>query len=297
MKEDFERILDVCIDRINRGESIESCLKDYPEIANDLSPLLRSMFLTKNAFDFSPAADAKRQARQHLFTALEKQATTPAPWWLLRPALWVSLVSVIVIIVAGYFALRATVFPVQTPRVNITSPSPTGNFAFLVSDDVNALADFSDLFVTVDNISLLQTGNATKWVDFAPETSQFDLTLLPGDKTQQLWRGNVPEGNYSQVVISVSEVHGTLKATGETISIKLPSDKLKLSQGFTVSNDSVTSFVYDLTVIHTGNGKNGKYILKPQAASSGASQSPVQSLPAPGKSLSTPGKGNGRKDG
>ncbi len=74
----------------------------------------------------------------------------------------------------------------------------------------------------------------------------------------------------------VSQVHGTLKATGQTIEIKLPSNKLQMSKPFQVSAGNVTSFTYDLTVVKTGNARNGgKYLLKPQVADSGATQKPI----------------------
>ena len=37
MTEDFDRILDECIDRINRGDSLADCLSDYPAYS-DSSP-------------------------------------------------------------------------------------------------------------------------------------------------------------------------------------------------------------------------------------------------------------------
>ena len=84
------------------------------------------------------------------------------------------------------------------------------------------------------------------------------------------WRGDVPEEQYSQVFIYVSKVTGKLEATGQTIEVKLPSNKLQLSQPFEVSASTVTSFTFDITVVATGH--NGKYILKPQIGKSGVEQ-------------------------
>ena len=36
MNKDFDQILDECIDRTNSGQSIEECLKLYPESALEL---------------------------------------------------------------------------------------------------------------------------------------------------------------------------------------------------------------------------------------------------------------------
>ncbi len=276
MANEFDGILDECIGRINRGESIEECLKDYPAYSKELEPLLRAMFEVEAAYSFTPSADTKRAARQRFYTALEKKEQ-PSLWERLfaRRLIWTTIAAVLVILVGAYFGLRMTVFPV-IPTTTIASSAPNGNFAFLVSDDINAIEEFSEVNVTIDKVALLKGGASPEWVEFTPEVKAFDLALLPGDKTQELWRGNIPEGDYSKVVIYVSNVNGTLKDSGEDIEIKLPSNKLQLSKSFQVSIDTVTSFTYDMTVIKTGNAQNSKYILKPQIAESGATQQSLQ---------------------
>ena len=37
---DSAAILDLCIDRMRRGESMDTCLRDYPEQAAELAPML-----------------------------------------------------------------------------------------------------------------------------------------------------------------------------------------------------------------------------------------------------------------
>ena len=275
MGKEFEQILDACIDRLNRGESIEACLKDYPEQAGELAPLLRAMTQTQQNYSFVPSADKKREARLSFYAALEKQQKQPSFWQKVfgRRLVWATVAAVVVVMLGAYFALRTTVFPV-IPTTAIASPAADGNFAFLVSDDINAIEEFSAVNVTIEKVSLLKSGDSPEWIEFTPETKEFDLSLLPGDETQELWRGNIPEGEYSKIVIYVTDVNGTLKSTGESTEIKLPSSKLQINLSFTVSADAVTSFTYDLTVIKTGGANNFKYILKPQAGESGATQQP-----------------------
>lgn len=286
MANDFDRILDECIDRLGRGESLETCLTHYPEHAKQLEPLLRAMAQTKAAYSFTPSVDAKREARQRFYAEMEKRRK-PSLWRRVfaRRLVWATLATVLVISIIGYAALRATIFPAEPPSITITSPAADGNFVFLVSDEVNAIDEFSSLNVAISKVGLLQSGISEQWVEFVPEVKEFDLTLLPGEKTQQLWRGNVPEGQYTKVVIYVTHVQGILKATGGTVEIKPPSNKLQISKTFQVSADSITSFTYDLTVVNTGNAKgDGKYLLKPQADQSGAAQKPNEN------------KGKGQKD-
>jgi hypothetical protein len=312
----FEKILDECLDRVNRGESIETCLKDYPEQANELEPLLRAASQAKKAYVFTPSDDAKRRSRQEFYAVLEKKKSPSIFNWLLdKSRVWGTVAGVLVVLAVGFFALRdiylqkiptaeptktvttivttntsivttdtqvittnitstqtvtstinGTQTTVEPATATVTSPSANGNFVFLVSDDVNAISDFSNVYVTIDSVDLETKGGKT--VRFVPETRTFDLALLPGDNSQQLWRGDVPEGSYSGVVINVSKVEGTLK-TGGTVTIKLPGDKLRVSSDFNINNSNDTSFTYDLTVVSSGG--SGNYILKPQAGESGPS--------------------------
>ncbi len=305
MENNLNKILDECIDRTNRGESLEACLSDYPKYADQLEPLLRSMASTRAAYAFTPSTDAMRAGRQRFYAALEKKRR-PSIWQQIvsRHAIWATTAGVVAIAIITYFGLKATLFSVEPSGGNIAQPPPgftgepsltssiepttepgsnyiiaaniNGNFSFLVSDEVNAISDFSVVKVTVDRVGILQSGESGRWQEFTPEVKEFDLSLLPGDKTLELWRGDVPDGEYNKVFIYVSSVTGILKSTGETIDIKLPSSKLQISHSFQVSANNVTSFTYDLTVVDTGNSKKAdKYQIKPQIGESGACQRPL----------------------
>ena len=340
MEDNLDRILDECIDRINRGESLERCLADYPRFAAQIEPLLQAMIQTQMTYRFVPSDDALRAGRQRLYAALEKRRKPP--FWRQvfgRPAIWASVAGALVVLAIAYYGLRPVLFPQENPGGNIAQPPPTslqpspafpaqytpgsttpqpppqntpgttlepgtqppvqyiaqaradGNFVFLVSDEVNAIADFSHLYVTIEKVSLLQSGQSPRAMEFTPEVKEFDLTLLPGEKTQQLWRGDIPQGQYSRVSIEVSRVQGTL-LNGETLEIKLPSNRLHLDlndKSFALSPDYVTSFTYDLTVVNTGNAKEGgKYLLKPQINESGATQQAVLKSDKEKKEVLTP---------
>ncbi len=277
MDNNFDRIIDDCIDRISRGQSVEACLNDYPEYVKQLEPLLRAMLQTKEAYSFIPSASAKRVSRQRFNAAIEKLEQGRREKQSLfsrmfgRPRVWATVAAALLILVAGYFGLRPSLYPAG-PVSN-----PEGNFAFLISDEVNAIADFDSLDVSISKIGLLLGGDSGEWIEFKPEGKVVDLTLVQGDKTQEIWRGNIPEGQYNKVFIHVTDVHGVLKETGQTVEIKLPSQKLQMNKPFQVTADTVTSFTYDLTVIATGNSQSGiKYILRPQADQSGADHKPSE---------------------
>jgi hypothetical protein len=301
MTDDLNLIMDKCIDRLNRGETLESCLADYLEHKEELETLLKAMGRIQSIYSFDPSPEKKRAARDKFYAELERQRQ-PSFWsrFARQKLAWVSAVSVLVLLLVGIFVLRPIFFPSSgipnLPITTISGADPNGNFIFMVSDDVNAIEDFSKVDVTIDKVWLLKTGQEEEWIEFTPTTQEFDLAALPGEKTQVLWQGDIPEGDYTRVVIFVKQVQGTTKEPVETINIMLPSDKLQVKSSFTVSAGSTTSFTYDLTVVKTGNAKEGvKYILKPQAGESGSTKS--QSVPStePANQTSAPDKGKGPK--
>jgi hypothetical protein len=289
----LDKILDECIDRLNRGESLAACLADYPEYLEQLAPLLAAMQTSQDAFPLASEADAKTRQRQRFQAALAARRTNPAgrkPLWRRLPVWAGALATVVVVAIIallgfGIFPSSDTPLvgttpavtsspaetpPGETPEVVVALPDAGGNFVFLISDEVNAIADFSELNVTITGVTLNLTGDSAKSIEFTPSVATVNLVDLQGDLAREIWRGNIPDGEYSKVFIEVSEVTGVLKATGETVEVKLPSSKLQIAKSFMIGGGEVTSFVYDLTVIEAGN--SGQYILKPQAGESGADQ-------------------------
>ncbi len=145
------------------------------------------------------------------------------------------------------------------------------NFRLLLSDEENAIGDFESLEVTVTSIGMLRAGEGGGWEIIALEPSVvMDLTDLQGLNAQEVWSGELPEGQYTKVFIYIDDVSGTIN--GELGEVKLPSGKLHISKPFaiTTADDPLINFVYDVTVIQAG--KSGQYILLPQVTQSGANQ-------------------------
>jgi hypothetical protein len=279
MKDRFDKIIDDCIDRINRGESIESCLSNFPEYSDTLKPLLSAMLRMKTAYSFAPSAQARNLHRQRFNAALvalrgRREKRRPLVNQILGwSKVWAPVAAAIVIALVAYFGLR----PALTPPTIIAQPDPEGNFAFLVSDEVNAISDFQKLDLSIFKVTLYLGGDEEKRIEFKPDIQMVDLTNLQGNRAQEIWKGDVPEGEYNKVFLEVSQVSGILRDSGEEIEIKLPSGKLQVSKPFIVESGEVTSFVYDLTVVKAG--QSGQYILKPQIGQSGADQDFIRVKP------------------
>ncbi|WP_181685127.1 DUF4382 domain-containing protein [Halorhabdus salina] len=107
------------------------------------------------------------------------------------------------------------------------------------------------------------------WLERDVEVRSVDLTRLQGPNATLLGNLSVPADEYTTIFVSVSEIEGTLQS-GEEVTVKLPSQKLHLNRGFTLSEGESVSFVFDLTVFEAGN--SGKYILKPVVSESGPDQ-------------------------
>jgi hypothetical protein len=68
---DIDNILDECLERMFRGETIEQCLQSYPEQAAELEPLLRTALDIKSATAVSPDAVFRARAREEFHAALQ----------------------------------------------------------------------------------------------------------------------------------------------------------------------------------------------------------------------------------
>lgn len=294
MEDKFDDILDRCIDRINRGDRIEDCLADYPGYADELRPLLESMLSTLDACSFVPQ-DSARQGAWRRFTAAlgkseQRREKSRFSWIPGRARAWAAVATVVVVALVGYFGIMQLTSQTTSPGIIPAEADPEGNFAFLISDAQNAIGDFQSLDLTVSSIRLHRKDGG--WVEFAPETNQVDLTLLQGDLAQQVWKGNVPEGQYSAAVLYIAGTSGVLKNTDETVYIELRSGKLRLDIDFEVSADLETEFVYDVTVIAAGSSG---YMLQPVAGESGTDKS-IKKVDVQGQGESQ-GQGQGQAQG
>jgi hypothetical protein len=312
MNSDFENIIDECIDRMGRGESIKACLEEYPEFAPRLKPLLQVVVRTQEAYSFLPSSAVKRQAKARFNKAREELQAKPrrtSPFFTLlsdHSKVFATAAAVVCIALVSFYGVKPMLLPSdnmidQAPSINApaassgsggTSPttvSPVvpesiidGNFAFLISDEVNDIGDFESLIVSISRIGIVPANESAQWIEFEPEIHDADLTILQNENAQEIWKGNIDPGEYSKVFIEVNSIVGVLNDGGPA-EVKLPSGRLQMSKPFDVSSTELTSFIYDLTVVKAGS--SGQYILKPQISESGVDQPFKKVMPQenPGK--------------
>jgi len=84
----FADILDDCLERLTRGETLEQCLERYPDAATELEPLLKTAQATRAALTIQPRSDFRARARYEFRAALDTELTPkrtfsfrPMPRW------------------------------------------------------------------------------------------------------------------------------------------------------------------------------------------------------------------------
>jgi Domain of unknown function (DUF5667) len=73
-RDNFDDILNECIDRLLSGESVEQCLQSYPDQSQELEPLLRSASATQQASFIRPDPQFKAEARYNVLSKVQADA-------------------------------------------------------------------------------------------------------------------------------------------------------------------------------------------------------------------------------
>ena len=135
---EFENILEECLERLVKGETLEQCLQRYPEQAAQLEPLLQTAKAVRKASAILPRSEFKARARYEFRSALQATATKRRlPLFGLRPRWAMALMIIGIVLVAGGGTAAAAsnsmpdspLYPVKlaTEQVRLTlTPSDMG---------------------------------------------------------------------------------------------------------------------------------------------------------------------------
>ena len=69
----FDRALEDCLQRIVNGETLESCLRRYPQYAGELTPLLRTALELKEGANIRPTEAFKERSRDRLAAYMQSR--------------------------------------------------------------------------------------------------------------------------------------------------------------------------------------------------------------------------------
>jgi hypothetical protein len=110
----MHEVFEECLELVFGGESVEECLRRYPDQAKELRPLIETAVATRKVMAAAtPTAQFREKARQELYAAQRDLAATRAGrrrWlsWEWRPAWAVSLGVAVLVIMAGSGAVLAS---------------------------------------------------------------------------------------------------------------------------------------------------------------------------------------------
>ncbi len=111
----FNDIFDECLERLLvNGETIEQCLRSYPEQADELEPLLQTALATKQASAIQPRPEFRAKARYQFRSALqeiEQKRRLPLFGWQPRWATVVAIVLVLLLAGGGTVAAAGNSMP------------------------------------------------------------------------------------------------------------------------------------------------------------------------------------------
>ena len=183
----------------------------------------------------------------------------------------------------------------------------SGRFRLLVSDAPADIDDFEELVVTLDGARLFHADEETETNetddeemeanetddeemetnetddDAAADTqagfttveiddATVDLTQVIGADAVSVFDGDLAEGRYAKLELNVAAAEGIVD--GESVAVKVPSERLQITKPFTVRPDETVDFVFDITVVKRGQ-TNG-YILQPVVSESGVAGRDVE---------------------
>ncbi|MCL0053159.1 DUF5667 domain-containing protein [Dehalococcoidales bacterium] len=136
---EFNNVLDECLERLLvKGETLEQCLRSYPEQADVLEPLLQTALATKQAAAIQPRAEFKARARYQFRSALQEVKPKRRLFFLGWQPRWATAVAIILVLVlagsgtvvaAGNSMPDNPLYPVKlaTEQVRLTlTPSALG---------------------------------------------------------------------------------------------------------------------------------------------------------------------------
>ena len=99
---EFENILNECLERLIKGETVEQCLEVYPERALELEPLLRTAQATREVSAITPRAEFKARARYEFHSALHDEVSQKArPVSVFRRGWVMALMVIGILLVSG----------------------------------------------------------------------------------------------------------------------------------------------------------------------------------------------------
>ena len=93
---EFENILDECLERMIKGETVEDCLARHPEHAAELEPLLRTALETREAIAVTPRPEFRQRAGNEFQAAVRDMQPQGSGGFFKRQISWIAPVAIVI---------------------------------------------------------------------------------------------------------------------------------------------------------------------------------------------------------
>lgn len=149
-----------------------------------------------------------------------------------------------------------------------TSPG-SNNLRIRLTD--NHIEDLEQVNIFFTDLTVKPAGKPVETVPLTLADNPQDLLVLR-DKVVDLAAGNVSPGTYEFIMINLDEDRSNVVEAGETKSLRIPSEEVKILGRFTVLEDGTTSVTLDFdaerSLVKEGFGEfgTGGWVLRPVIA-------------------------------
>ncbi len=136
---EFENILNDCLDRLIKGETIPSCLASYPQYAAELEPLLKTAQETIVAAAIKPRPEFRQRAAHEFQTAI-RNLPVKKGWTFKWQVRWVLPVAIVLILLVGGSGtvIAATNALPDSPLYGVKLATESVQLAFTFSNEGKA---------------------------------------------------------------------------------------------------------------------------------------------------------------
>jgi hypothetical protein len=185
---EFDNILDGCLERVIKGETVEACLAGFPDYAAELEPLLRTALATREAVAIGPRPEFRERAGYEFQAAIREMAPQVSGGffgWFPRWATVVTVVIVVLLALSGTVAAAFNSLP-DSPLYQVKLATETVRLAFAPSPlgKAELYARFADERVA-EIVGMAEKGNIEQ-VERATERMN-DQLIAMADLTSPGW--------------------------------------------------------------------------------------------------------------
>ena len=167
---EIESILESCLERLEKGDTIEQCLASFPAQAGELGPALRMAQMTREASSVSPRPDFRARARYEFHSALQEvvqKRKRPAIFGLkTRLATVMVALSIVLVFTCGTVVMASNSMP-DNPLYVVKLASEEAQLVLTPSDVDKARVCVMQVDRRVDEIVYLADKGDAQKVDIA----------------------------------------------------------------------------------------------------------------------------------